>query len=345
MTARSNKKPQKNRNTFVKRIKPFVIGLYAVVIMGIGVGLFSMLDEPVVRSPEIPATENKIDEDVLAVVAELGDEGAVTVPVSGLDQLVPERKTPSWEKNAVTLAEVTGPEVAIVIDDLGLSREATDRLERMPGPYTLAYLPYAEDLPAQTGKVRQAGHELMVHLPMEPKGVAADPGTNALLLDLPEAEFERRIKWNLQQFDGFVGINNHMGSRLTEAAGPMVRVMMHLKADGYLFLDSLTSANSVGLSAAKATGVPTVSRDIFLDNIQRVEDIWEQLAKVERIARKRGYGIAIGHPYSVTLDVLAEWRETLAAKGITLVPISQIIKEKLERDHRLALLDEELAGD
>lgn len=319
-----------------QKFKTAVIWLYSAVIIVIGVSLFWMLQSRPTDTEEQTRQPADVDQDVLAVLAEIEENTSVTVPVAEIDALLPKRVRPSWERFAATMTDSTGPHIAIVIDDLGLSVEATERLAVMQGPYTLAYLPYAEGLPAQTRLVRDAGHELMVHLPMEPKGAGADPGDNALLLDLPEAEFERRIKWNLQQFEGYVGINNHMGSRLTEAAGPMVRVMMHLKQEGFLFLDSLTSPNSVGISAARATGVPFLSRDVFLDNIQQEDYILRQLEKAEKVAHMRGYAIAIGHPYPVTLDTLDEWQRTLGDKGLSLVPISQILRDRVMSEQKHA---------
>ncbi|MBV1887509.1 MAG: divergent polysaccharide deacetylase family protein, partial [Parvibaculaceae bacterium] len=134
-----------------------------------------------------------------------------------------------------------------------------------------------------------------------------------------------RVEWNLSQFGGFVGINNHMGSSLTENPGLMVRVMVHLRKKGYLFLDSLTSPKSVGARAAIATGVPYIERDVFLDNDRTIAAILAQLEKTERIAKKRGYAVAIGHPYAETMKALQFWTAKLDKRTFTLVPISQLV--------------------
>jgi len=329
-----------------KRLKKLVIGVYSLVIVLIGIGLYGVLQqEPVVPVAKHEASEGEVDPDVLAVLSDMDGGGDVTVPIRDLEKLLPQKRDPAWRQYAVAWHETNLPRIAVVIDDLGLSYQATEQLAEMPGPYTLAYLPYAEHLGYQTGRVRAAGHELMVHLPMQPKGDAADPGTNALLQGLSQDEFERRLNWNLTRFDGFVGVNNHMGSLLTEDAGHMVEVMTHLKADGRLFLDSLTSPKSVGISAARALGVPTIARDIFLDNIQQRRAIEAQLAKAERIARVRGYSIAIGHPYPVTLETLQAWQKTLNAKGIALVPISQLVGAlEAKRQHAEAMVDDSMGG-
>ncbi len=243
---------------------------------------------------------------------------------------------PSWQKHAARWAETEAPKIAIVIDDLGLDEEASSQIATISGPFTLAYLPYAEELKGQTEIVHSAGHELIVHLPMQPHSNAADPGPNALLTDLKSQEFERRLDWNLHQFNGFVGVNNHMGSKLTEDAGLMVRVMMHLRKNGWVFLDSLTSPKTVAARAAKATGVPTISRDIFLDNERNESAILIQLEKAEKLAIKRGYAIAIGHPYPETLSVLKQWVKTAKNRGFVLVPISQLIAEKEKGAKQLA---------
>jgi polysaccharide deacetylase 2 family uncharacterized protein YibQ len=241
-------------------------------------------------------------------------------------------KVASWQKNAEHwVADTNLPKIAIVIDDMGIVKVASDRLAAMQGPYTLAFLPYATGVPEQARMVSKAGHELIIHMPMEPKTTNADPGDNALLSNLTSHQFRERLEWNFSRFDGYVGINNHMGSRLTEDAGAMVQVMTVLKQKDLLFLDSLTSPNSVGASAAKAVGVPHISRDIFLDNLRSPAAILKQLRRTEAIAKKRGYAIAIGHPYPETLDVLARWRASEEAKDFILVPLSQLVSERSER--------------
>lgn len=333
MTAkRRHSGSEQKRKDIKARLKRTIIGIYALVIVGASVGLYHVLENRTIGPVGPPVTEE--DPDVLAVLSAMESGSDVTVPIKDIEKIIPVRAKPAWKRHAANWRETGWPKIAVVIDDLGLSLEATQRLQQMEGPYTLAYLPYAEDLPDQTSRVKRAGHELMVHLPMQPKSLSADPGTNALLAKLGQEEFERRIAWNLSRFKGFVGVNNHMGSLLTEDGGKMVRVMMHLKQDGFLFLDSLTSPNSVGMRAARATGVPTIARDIFLDNVQRQDAIEEQLAKAERIARKRGYAIAIGHPYDVTLETLAHWKKTLRTKKLQLVPISQLVAEQeAQRQH------------
>ena len=192
----------------------------------------------------------------------------------------------------------------------------------------MVFLPYAQDLPQQTADARKAGHELLVHVPMDPRNRAiTDPGPNALLVDLAADELRRRIDWNLSQFDGYVGINNHMGSRFTADADALTAVMSELRRRGLLFLDSRTSAGSAGLATAQHAGVPALARDVFLDHAPAIEAVRLALAEVEQIARRNGHAVAIGHPRDATIEALAEWLPQLSQRGFRLVPLSALVRE------------------
>jgi hypothetical protein len=178
-----------------------------------------------------------------------------------------------------------------------LSQFRSDRAIALPRPITLAILPYGNNLAGLVARARTAGHEVMLHLPMEPRALDADPGPNALLTGLPEGELDRRIAVNLGRLNGYVGVNNHMGSRFTASARDMRRVMVALRARDLLFLDSLTTGRSTGHGLAREFGIPTVVRDIFLDNDRAPASIRRQLARTVARARGHGHAIAIGHPY------------------------------------------------
>jgi uncharacterized protein len=217
--------------------------------------------------------------------------------------------------------------IAIVIDDLGLKQNASLRATELPGPLTLAFLPYGENLQALADNARARGHQVIVHVPME--GAAAnDPGPHALLTTLSAPELQQRIAWNLSQFTGYVGINNHMGSKFSENADDMQLVFAALGPRKLFYLDSRTTAKSTARAAAIADNTPYAERDVFLDNHQDASYVAVQLAEAEMLAKRHGNAIAIGHPHQVTLDTLEKWIPTLAAKGIELVPVSTIITDR-----------------
>ena len=264
-------------------------------------------------------------------------ESAVIEPEPVVEPIV---TLANWQINAVDSDIPAGyPRLVIVIDDLGMSTAVSQKLAKLPAPLTLAFLPYATRLEYQSSLVASYGHELLVHMPMAPKSLTVNPGNNALLDNLDKREFEKRLNWNLSRFDGFIGINNHMGSSLTEHTKEMGWVMAELKDRGLVFLDSVTTNHSVAGSEADLAGVPTLSRNVFLDNNRDPAAIRKQLRLAMDMSKRRGLSIAIGHPYPETLAVLKEWLPKLKNEAIILTPLSAAISEKYFSNPLLASKD------
>ena len=235
---------------------------------------------------------------------------------------------PPWRRHAVPVAKpFEGPVIALVIDDLGLNRPNTRRTIELPGPLTLALMTYAETLQEFADKARSNGHELLVHFPMAPRDPRYDPGPNALRAELGKEELARRLAWGLSRFEGYVGVNNHMGSGFTASIPGMAQVMVELKERGLLYLDSLTVPGAVGAPLADRLGVPFAIRDVFIDNdYQDRAAIRRQLQRLERVALRRGGAIGIGHPHNATLEELAVWLPDVQKRGFTLVPVSALMR-------------------
>lgn len=217
------------------------------------------------------------------------------------------------------------PMIAIVIDDMGVDQRRSARAMKLPAKVTLSFLPYARDLKKQAAEAVALGHEIMLHVAMEPESSEADPGPNVLLTGTPEAELLANLRWNLDQMTGYQGINNHMGSRFTRDLAGMRVVMGELKARGLFFLDSVTSRDSVGAKTAREAGVPYATRDVFIDHKDDEAFVHKQLVRVETEARKHGIAIAIAHPRDITLRALKTWLTKVQAEGFELVGVSRVL--------------------
>lgn len=240
--------------------------------------------------------------------------------------------TPTWQRNARPLVPASGiPAVAIVIDDLGLDRERTLRSLRLGRDVTMAFMTYAEGLPQWLSQTRAGRHEILVHVPMQPEAASVDPGPNALTVGLSEGEILQRLRWGLDRMDGYVGANNHMGSRFTEDATGMRVVFEELQARGMLFLDSRTTGHSACAAVAATVGLPFASRNVFLDNDTSASAVRAQIMVLEQVARKHGTAIGIGHPHDGTLTALAEWLPLAASRGIAVVPLTSAMRLAAER--------------
>jgi len=231
---------------------------------------------------------------------------------------------PVLPEHPFTLPPGHKPEIAIIIDDMGLNLSGSRRAVKLPRFVTLSYMPYAERLDEQTTAAHEEGHELLLHMPMEPIG-REDPGPGALLVNLSADQVRARLDHALDSFGGFDGVNNHMGSKFTAYAPGMEIVVGELKKRGLFFLDSRTSAKSVGAEIARKDNLPTVTRDVFLDDSLAPEAIRAQLAATERVATRKGYAIAIGHPHEATLKALEEWLPDAEKRGFEFVAAHDLV--------------------
>jgi len=219
-----------------------------------------------------------------------------------------------------------GAQLAVVIDDmgrnLGLEREFLD----LPFPITPSLLPYLGHTQSIADLARSRGREFLLHLPLQPQGYPAqNPGEGAILVGMKEAEVRERVRALLRAVPGASGVNNHMGSRLTELGEPMAWVLEEVRAEGLFFLDSVTTGHTVGWELARTLNMGWARRDIFLDNVQTVEAVGAQLDKAIRLAKEQGYAVAIGHPHRTTLDALTAWAPKFKAAGVQVVPLRRLI--------------------
>jgi polysaccharide deacetylase 2 family uncharacterized protein YibQ len=282
----------------------------------------SSLPPPSSKSPE-PAKETK--------QIEPDSRQAAVAPVEKFAEPTGGKNAFAWQRFAAVHGPILGrPMIAVIIDDMGLDRKRSARAIQLPGPLTMSFLTYARSLKRQAAAARDAGHEIMIHVPMEPDDSSEYAGPKAIRRDLSEAELRRRVDWALGRLKNYVGINNHMGSRFTAHAPGMNLVLGEVKRRGLLFVDSRTSKKTVGAAVARQLSVPFAARDFFLDDDPARNAVEAKLKMLEQTATAKGYAIAIGHPYDSTLSLLEKWLPTLARRGFILVPVSAIVRHRLE---------------
>ena len=217
------------------------------------------------------------------------------------------------------------PVVVIVIDDMGISQKRTADISSLQAPLTVSFLTYGRRLAEQIQNSRASGQEIMIHVPMEALK-AVDTAPDVLTTKMTKDEIKANLQTMIAKFENIKGINNHMGSKLTEDKEKMLAVMEVLQEQGLFFLDSKTSAASRAEEAAAEIGIAYAHRHVFLDNNNDKQYILGQLKKTEQLARKNGYAIAIGHPKTQTYAALKEWLPKLEQQGIEVVPLSRVIK-------------------
>lgn len=255
--------------------------------------------------------EEKLPEDVIDTEAPKN----VHPKISGI-KIEVSRKPPYFGRK---------PVIAIVIDDMGVSHRRTANISSLDYPLTSSFLTYVSNLRPQIAAAERAGHEIIAHLPMEPKA-SMNVSPDVLTVKMNEKQVAEGLNGMLDKFPGIAGVNNHMGSRFTEDPVRMDVVMKELEKRGLFFLDSKTTPHSAGEKAAKDNRVRYVSRNVFLDNEDKFDYVMRQLRQTEAIARKNGYAVAIGHPKEQTYNALKVWLPTLKSRNLRLVHLSEIVK-------------------
>ncbi len=222
------------------------------------------------------------------------------------------------------------PLLSLVIDDLGYSLKQGKAAIELPGDHTYAVLPEASYSQKLAKLATDQGKEIILHMPMQSlqSKAAAEPG--ALHEGMDENQLLTNVRSMLNRFPDIAGINNHMGSHLTEHDFFMRPVMDSIRFFNpqLYFLDSRTTARSVAFTQARAAGLKSTSRDVFLDyNPESIESIELQVQIWLAKAREMGSAIAIGHPHQNTLTVMQRILPQFSDE-YDFVPLSRIVAER-----------------
>jgi len=215
------------------------------------------------------------------------------------------------------------PVIAIIIDDMGNHFQNGLDLIRLPYPLTLSFLPGRPHSAELSKLARIHDKEIMLHEPME-NILGLQLGKGGLTESMSEYEIKSSLAASLSSIPHIMGINNHMGSKLTTNSQTMRWVMEKLTEYPVYFVDSRTSPDSIAAQTALDYQIPNLSRDVFLDHRQTRKFVQQQFLKLLEIAREKGTAIAIAHPHRVTIDYLNRALQKLDEKGIGIASISAL---------------------
>jgi polysaccharide deacetylase 2 family uncharacterized protein YibQ len=229
----------------------------------------------------------------------------------------------------IILADESPPRIALIIDDLGNWRSAGVRTVSLPGPVACAVLPHTPFAALIAERAYIAGKEVMLHLPMAPIQ-HRDNAAGTIYVDTTRSQLARIFALDIGSIPHVVGVNNHMGSLVTQHPGHMAWLMTEMRGRGDLFfVDSMTSEASIALKIATETGIPATRRDVFLDNVPTADAIDQEFNRLKQLARRNGIAVGIGHPYPATLTYLERALPELANEGIELISITDSIRYRV----------------
>jgi polysaccharide deacetylase 2 family uncharacterized protein YibQ len=211
-----------------------------------------------------------------------------------------------------------GARLALIIDDCGQWPDTEHGFIALPVALTMSVLPHVRYGTEISHDAKAAGKGIMLHLPMEPMS-GIDPGPGRITTKMDDAAITAQVRDDIASVPLATGVNNHEGSRATSDDRVMRDVTAVLAADHLFFIDSLTAGTSVAARDARAAGIPTATRDVFLDNVADVGATEAQLRRAAEVAKTNGSAIAIGHPRPTTLAAVRALVPELQRDGITFV--------------------------
>jgi polysaccharide deacetylase 2 family uncharacterized protein YibQ len=240
----------------------------------------------------------------------------------------PEHEKPVVEKNEPENPPVASdklPRVALIIDDMGYDRSIANDYASLDSGITFSILPQSPHQREIAAYARQKGLEVMLHLPMEPfEYPKVKPGPGGLLMSQDPDTMLKILEDDIDSVPFIVGVNNHMGSRMTSESTKMYQIFTVLKKRGLFFIDSRTAPKSVCRPSAALLQVTYGERDVFLDHVEDKETIRGQVRLLVRTAERKGRAIGIGHPHPETFEVLEEEYPKLI-KRVQIVHASELV--------------------
>lgn len=230
---------------------------------------------------------------------------------------------------AAPVASSPGPRIALVLGGMGLNRELTlQAIRNLPAEVTLAFAPYGDDLQGLVNQARAAGHEVMLHLPMEPFGYpSVDPGPRTLRAGDGAGTNLDNLSWMMSRFAGYTGVVNYMGARLMADEAALKPVLAELAGRGLVYLDNGASTRSLAAEVGQALHLPVRRAHGVIDAAADVERIRQGLTGLEEEARRSGLALGAGTGLPVTLQAVEAWAADLAERGFVLVPASAAFRD------------------
>jgi len=303
-----------------KRNLPFWLGLVLALVLAMLLLMLAMVPEP----------EQGIQPLRMALPA--NKHATVHAPVKAAAPKATEQviKAPPLPLPASLTGPTAGHGLALILDDVGYNIAALKRVLALSVPVAISVLPDAPHADKAARLAHQAGQVVMLHLPMQPEDPSLQTNTTFLLEDMSEDALHDTFLRDLAQVPYVEGVNNHMGSKLTQLEAPMRQVMQQCRQKGLFFVDSKTSNHSVAARVAASTGLQWASRQIFLDHIMTPEAMDKAWQQARACVRKGRRCIIIAHPRAASVAFL-ESHLTKKDAGM-MVSIKQLLRSSPKQE-------------
>lgn len=315
-TKKKNRRKSRKNKVFKSSLIKAFVGLAILIVLVVAAGVVAHF----FVTPEKPSK----------AAAPAVSIPAVKEPITKIPtfEIYPTKEIPPAKKHLKPLPHIKEglPKVAIIIDDLGYDRRIAKKLSQLDAVLTFSILPHSPYQKEIARLSQSKGFDTILHLPMEPiEYPSVNPGPGTLLTSMTPDQLLQQLNADLDAVPFIKGVNNHMGSRMTAESSQLYQIFTILKKRDLYFVDSRTTVDSLCRPSARLFQIPFAQRDIFLDHQQNPEFVRRQVKRLIRIAKRNGQAVGIGHPHTVTYEILREMLPDLQ-KEVQLVPTSDIVR-------------------
>jgi len=253
-----------------------------------------------------------IEKGTHGLLPKIGADGATPLEIYGRPLVTP------------ALLKGGAPQLVLVVGGMGLNAAATQNAaDRLPGAVTLAFAPYGVDLDKQVTKAREAGHEILLQLPMESFGGPREmPGPHSLTTDAKADVLKDNLHWLMSRFTGYVGVSNFLGAKFTANEQALSQIFHETAQRGLLYFDDRSSPRTLAPSLAPRFNIAFAGADLMIDANPDPEAISAALVRLEALARQKGLAIGFANGLPAGVEPIANFAKSLTGRGIILTPLS-----------------------
>jgi hypothetical protein len=260
-------------------------------------------------------------------------------PIQGLFETRPEGQLPVANlrtgltpfeayKRPVTL--VPGrPSIGVLFVGAGLSESLTEGiLEDLPEDVSLSVSPYATGPGVWMDKIRAAGHEVWLSLPLQNDTYPdSDPGPNTLLNGVSIEQNQGRLFHILASGSGYVGLISMGDHAIKEADANMGPIILQIFGRGLAFVDGRTDRPFFGTTLIASESYPHAQTNAWIGEDVGPQEIQALLGDAERYAQLKGQTIIFAYPAPAAIQAVAAWSKTLEERGLQLAPLSALVTQ------------------